>query len=122
MSSSQVPGNRIAQLETRELDTSTSAIMVALNINDRATADAFVKEALHKILLQRMQSPPHTGLMCITIIGSMTAREFASLWKKHLAREPAMAAFLERMQAADVIHGTPQGQTLDTASLLQPAG
>jgi len=119
MSSSHGALNEIKQLETRSLNESTTAIMVAVTMNDHATADAFVKEALHKVLLQRMKSPPDTALLCITLIGSVTAREFAALWHKHLAAEPTMVAFLERMQAADVLHGTPQGTLLERVSLLK---
>jgi hypothetical protein len=122
MSSPQARANRIAQLETRHLNESTSAIMVALNMNDRATADPFVKEVLQKILLQRMNSPPHTNLLCITLIGSVTAREFAGLWRKYLAGEPGLVAFVRLMQAADVIHGTPGGQVLEQVSLLGSVG
>jgi hypothetical protein len=118
MNPTRGPANEIKRIETRSVNASTSAIMVALNMRDLATADAFVKEAVHKVLLQRMMSPPETPLLCITIMGTVTAREFADLWHKHLAEEPAMAAFLERMQAADVIHGTPEGQVLDKVSLL----
>ena len=32
-----------------------------------------------EIGVQRMISPPETDLLCITIIGSLTAREFARL-------------------------------------------
>lgn len=122
MSSSQGPANEIAQLETRSLNETTTAIMVAVNIHNRATADEFVKETLHKILLQRMISPPDTGLLCITLIGSVTASEFAELWQKHLPAEPGMVVFLKQMKAADVLHGTREGKVLEQVSLLEPTG
>jgi hypothetical protein len=87
MSSSHGSANEISQIETRSLDESTTAIMVSVNIRNRAAADDFVKETLHKILLQRMISPPDTVLLCITLIGSVTACEFAELWHKHLPAE-----------------------------------
>jgi hypothetical protein len=111
-------GNQIAQLETRKLDESSAAIMVALDLRDRATASNFVKEVVHKIMLQRMFSPPDTTLMCVTIIGDVTAHEFVKLWRKHIPSEPGLAPFLEQMQVADVIHGSPQGKVLAQVSLL----
>jgi hypothetical protein len=112
-------GNQIAQLETRKLDESATGIMVALDIRDRATASKFVKEVVHKVMLQRMLSPPDTTFMCISIIGDVTAQEFVKLWRKHLPSEPALAALLEQMKVADVIHGTPQGKVLAQESLLR---
>jgi hypothetical protein len=122
MTSPQSPANRIAQIETRELNESTAAIMVAVNMDDRTTADSFVKEVLQAILNQRMISRPDTSLLCITLIGSVTTREFATFWRKHIAAQPAMAGFLKLMQAADVIHGTRDGKVLDQVSLLDPTG
>jgi hypothetical protein len=112
------PTNVMEQLETRRLNESTSAIMAALTMKDPASASEFVREILHKILLQRMISPPGTDLLCITLIGNVTAREFASYWQKHLPAEPAMAIFLQKMQAADVVYGSPEGEIIDQVSLL----
>ena len=53
MSSSHGPANVISQLETRSLNESSAAIMAAVDIHDRTVADEFVKEFLHKVLLQR---------------------------------------------------------------------
>ena len=118
MSSSPSGVNEIAQLETRQLNESSSAIMVALNMRDCATASQFVKDVAHKVLLQRMISPPDTAFLCVTIVGTVTAAEFEKLWRKHTPSEPGLAVFLDQMQAADVIHGTPQGKVLDQVSLL----
>jgi hypothetical protein len=122
MSSPEGAANTIAQLETRMLDESTAAIMVALNFRDRSTAGRFVKDVVHKVLLERMTSPPDTALLCITIMGNVTASEFAQLWRKHVYSEPAMVAFMKRMRAADVINGTPQGQVLEQVSLIAAGG
>jgi hypothetical protein len=110
--------NVIAQLETRPVDESSTAIMAALTMNDPASAGEFVREVLNKILMQRMISPPGTDLLCITLIGKVTASEFAAFWRKHLPGEPALVIFLQMMRAADVVYGNSAGEVIEQISLL----
>jgi hypothetical protein len=114
-------GNQIRQLETRALagpHGDVSAIMCALDVGDAAAADGFVKDVLDQVLVQRMISPPDTSFMLVTIIGELAATDFARLWSKHLATEPAMAAFMTQMTKADVLQGDARGQILGQASLI----
>jgi len=114
--------NQICQLETRALtgpDGDVSAIMCAIDVDDAAAAEPFVKEVLEKVLLQRMTSPPDTTLMLVTIIGALGADEFARLWKLHLAGDEAMTFFMSQMTKADVLHGDAGGNVLGHASLIE---
>lgn len=113
--------NEIVQVETKTLDGQNNAIMVALNMYDKGAADTFVKEVIGKVLMQRLISPPDTDMLCITIVGDVTSKEFKDLWKKHLNVEIPMMVFMKRMKIADVIHGSLNGEVLDTISLLEDA-
>jgi hypothetical protein len=93
--------------------------MVSLDIYNIKAADQFVKEALGKILMQRMISPPNTDMLCITIIGNIKAEEFKNLWKKHLQSEIPMMMFMEQIKATDVIHGSQNGEVIEQVSLIK---
>jgi len=93
--------------------------MVAIDIQDGATAASFVDGLVSRVLSQRMTSHPDTSMMLVTIIGEMTAKGFSELWARALVGYPAMAAFMSLMTVADVIRGTRDGTVLDRHSLLQ---
>jgi hypothetical protein len=120
--------NTIRQLETRPTEGRDGhgwIIFCALDVGDASSADAFVKEVLHKVLMQRMKSSPDTRFLCVTIVGNLTADDFARLWRESLS-DPrsmgsAMSVFLAQMTAAEVIHGTPRGEMLGRACLLPTA-
>jgi hypothetical protein len=47
--------------------------MIAVNIPDVQTADAFVSEVAQRFTVHRMISPPDTSALLITIIGDLPA-------------------------------------------------
>ena len=58
-------------------------------------------------------------MLLITIIGSVTAQEFAQEWRKIGATDEVLQAYLSQMQSANVVSAT-DGRTAEpeTASLL----
>jgi hypothetical protein len=114
-------GNEIAQLETVELQSASGpvvAIMIAVNIGDARRAEAFVGQVTEKFKVHRTCSPPETSYLLVTIIGDMTAQQFATCWKALVAEDPILETYLSMMHVADVLHGTSRGEVLDSASLL----
>jgi hypothetical protein len=95
------------------------AIMIGLNIADLDQADAFVREVAERFKAHRMISPPETAGLCVTIIGELSAGEFARRWRDLVARDEILRLFMGKMRIADVIRGTPSGQQLESVSLLQ---
>jgi hypothetical protein len=58
------------------------AILIGLDLPDRNQAEAFVAEVADKFKAQRMLSPPETARLCVTLIGELSAEEFARRWKE----------------------------------------
>jgi hypothetical protein len=96
----------------------TSAMMIAVDIDDLTTADSFVTELAEQFKLHRMTAPPETSMMLITILGDLTASQFAARWQAIEARDPVVRAFMSLMTVADVIQGTASGEVLERVSLV----
>lgn len=99
----------------------THAMMMALNVNDPATADGFVAEVVEQFKLNRMVAPPDTSLLLITLIGDLPAERFAARWHRLVEQDEIARAFMSRMVMADAVQGTESGQQLSKASLLPRA-
>lgn len=114
--------NAIAQVKTVEVegaDGPAVAMMIALDVGDAATAEAFVSVVAERFKLDRMLAPPQTSMVLFTIIGSMSAQAFAARWKEVQKADPVIQAFMGLMKVADVVQGTKAGQQLGSASLLE---
>jgi hypothetical protein len=115
--------NTIAQVKNVPVDGPngpTSALMLALNIADLATAPAFVSEVAEHFKVQRMLAPPETSMLLITLMGDFTASQFAARWLDLETQDPVIKALMSLLTVADVIQGTATGQVLERASLLAP--
>ena len=94
------------------------ALMISVNVNDAATAGAFVSDVVEAFKVNRMAAPPETNMLLITVIGEQTAAQFASEWHLLAAKDPIVNAFMSKMTVADVVQGTAQGAVRSQASLL----
>jgi hypothetical protein len=115
--------NSIAQVKTVEVqgaDGPTVAMMIALDVGDAATVEAFVTDVAERFKLDRMLAPPQTSMLLFTIIGSMSAEAFSARWKEIVKADPVIHAFMGLMNVAEVVQGTKAGQKLGSASLLEP--
>lgn len=113
--------NAVASIRTTELvdeQGPAAAIMVALDVGDAASAPAFVVEVATVFKSQRMLSPPTTRQLLVTLIGDMTAADFAERWRRLATTDPMLRFFMQQMRRADCVHGTREGGQLDAASLL----
>lgn len=113
--------NSVAQIKTVDAEGPegpTTAMMIAVNIGDTATAPAFASTVADKFKLHRTLAPPNTSMLLITLIGGMSASEFAACWKEIEAEDPVVEAYMSMMVVADVVQGTKAGQQISTASLL----
>jgi len=114
--------NAITELKTLSLDSSdgrVAAIIMSLKIADSENADLFLLEVAEKFKRQRTSSPPETSFLLVTIVGEMTAAQFAMQWLKLAAQDQVLGSFMSQMQKAEVLRGTAAGQTLETVSLMK---
>jgi hypothetical protein len=93
-------------------------MMMAVNINDRVSAEQFVSDVVEQFKLNRMMAPPDTSMLLITLIGGMSAEQFAAKWKELAERDDVVRGFMSLLSVADVVQGTKTGQELSKASLL----
>ena len=94
------------------------ALMIAVNINDAVTAEAFVADVAEKFKMERMISLPDTKMLLITLIGGLSAPRFAERWHEISQQDPIVRHFMSLMVVADVIQATASGQQLSRASLI----
>ena len=113
--------NSIAQMKTVRVNGPNgpaNAIMIAVNIDDPSTAEAFVSEVADKFKVHRTVSPPDSSMLLITLVGDLTAERFAAKWREIEQSDPIVKAYMSLMVVADVIQGTKSGQQLSNASLV----
>jgi hypothetical protein len=113
--------NRIADVKPVQLQSDGGpfhAIMMALDVNEPDQADDFIREVSQRFKVQRMNSPPDTAALLITIIGDLPASTFAQGWERLRGGDEILNAFMSQMRKADVIRGTRAGQVLESVSLL----
>ncbi len=113
--------NKIAQIKTQELESEDGplyAIMCAINISDLSTVKEFINEVVETIKMHRTASPPTTSLLCISMMGDVDAESIANLIKDHVPTDEILKFYLSQMTMADLIHGTPEGEVINTVSLI----
>jgi hypothetical protein len=113
--------NRIVRMMTtnEDLGYATVPYVVAyIAVDEPSSAESFVEEVAEKTKLQRMCSPPDTAHLMVTIVGDLTAPDFARYWRACVAKDEVLRFWMEAMQVADVLQGDSQGELLSKASLL----
>lgn len=113
--------NQIEEIEVVPVDGPegpTMAMLIGVDIADAASAPEFVRAVLERFKLHRMISPPETSMLLITLIGDFSAGAFAEHWKAVAKADATAQTFMSQMVVADVIQGTPSGEQLSSASLL----
>ncbi len=114
--------NEIHNIDTKWVDNEAGefpAVVMGLNIPDRENFRGFVSDVVEKFKCQRMCSPPETANMTITIMGDVTCKEFADLWRGHSRSDQILQVFMSQMRVADVLRFTPEGGVIDSASLTE---
>lgn len=116
--------NELKRLNTVQHQTTQGsfyAIMMALNVHDLNTAREFVHQVSEKFKMQWMIGPPDTTHLLITLIGELSAAQFAQYWQEKTRADAAMTAIMSLMHVADVLHGSNNGEVLDQVTLLTVA-
>jgi hypothetical protein len=96
----------------------TAAMMIAINIDNAATGQVFISQVAEQFKLHRTAAPPDTSKLLVSIVGALSADQFATRWTEVAKRDGVVRAYMSMMRVADVIQGTKSGQQLSKASLL----
>jgi hypothetical protein len=113
--------NQIAQIKTLPVNGSSgasTAMMIAINIREQKTIDAFISDVAEQFKVQRTIAPPNTSLLLVTIIGDLSADQFSQKWKSLESRDAIIRGYMSLMTRAEVIQATPAGKQLSVASLI----
>lgn len=117
--------NAIAEVQTLAADGPDSpgpAMMIALDVDDLTTTDAFVREVAERFKLERKLARPGTAMLLISILGPLSAPAFAAAWAKLVASDEILRGYMELMVVADAMQGTKAGRLVSQASLLADGG
>ena len=113
--------NAVAQIKTVHVDGPqgpTPTMMMAVNIDDATTGEAFVSQVAEQFKLHRTMAPPNTSMLLVTLVGDLSADRFATRWQEVVQRDDVVRAYMSLMRVAEVVQGTKSGQQLSKASLL----
>ena len=95
-------------------------MMIALNIDEPASAGDFASEVGEQFKLHRTVAPPTTSMLLVSIVGPLQASQFAAHWGALTQKDDVIRAYMTLMVVADAVQGTISGQQLSKASLLSP--
>jgi len=113
--------NAITELRTLNLDSAdgpVAAILLGLKIGDPEDVDLFLRNVVERFKHQRTSSRSETNFLLVTIVGEMTAAQFAKEWLHLAAQDQVLGSIMSQMAKAEVLRGTASGQTLETVSLM----
>jgi hypothetical protein len=94
------------------------ALFMALDLADPARLLGFLEEVVTRFKHERMAGPPDARFMLITVIGDVSASDFAQAWQASIANDAPARALLGTLHQADVMQGDAQGRMIAQASLL----
>src|SRR5215510_14393738 len=94
------------------------ALFMALDVDDPAHLTGFLEDVVTRFKRERMAGPPDARFMLITVVGDVSAADFAHAWHASTANDAPARALLGMMHQADVMQGDPQGRIIGQASLL----
>lgn len=94
------------------------ALFMALDVADPAHLVGFLEDVVIRFKRERMAGPPDARFMLITVVGDISAADFAQAWHASIAHDAPARALLGTMHQADVMQGDVQGRIIGQASLL----
>ena len=94
------------------------ALFITLDVAEPSRLVGFLEEVIARFKTERMSGPPDARFMLITVLGDVTADEFAGAWQASTAHDAPARALLGALHRADVMQGDAHGRVLGQASLL----
>ena len=94
------------------------ALFIALEIPDPPRLFGFLEEVVMRFKAERMAGPPDARFMLITLVGAISAADFAQAWQGAIANDAPARALLGELHQADVMQSDADGLVIGQASLL----
>ena len=94
------------------------ALFMALEVAEPDRLVGFLEDVVARFKAERIAGPPDARFLLITIVGEVSAAEFADAWRAATASDAPARALLGALHQADVMQGDAQGGVLGQASLL----
>lgn len=94
------------------------ALFMTLDVAEPSRLVGFLEDVVTRFKIERMSGPPDARFMLITVVGDVSAAEFATAWHDATAHDAPARALLGAMHQADVMQGDAAGRVLGQASLL----
>jgi hypothetical protein len=94
------------------------ALIIALEVAEPSRLLGFLEDVVTRFKAERMTGPADAQFLLITLVGEVSAAEFAGAWRASIANDIPARALLGTMQRADVMHGDATGCVIGQASLL----
>ena len=94
------------------------ALFMTLDVAEPSRLVGFLEDVVTRFKIERMSGPADARFMLITVVGDVSADEFADAWRDATAHDAPARALLGAMHQADVMQGDAAGRVLGQASLL----
>jgi hypothetical protein len=94
------------------------ALFITVEIAEPSRLLGFLEEVVTRFKRERMSGPPDARFMLITVVGDVSAHDFAQAWQAATASDAPARALLGTLHQADVMQGDVQGRMIGQASLL----
>jgi hypothetical protein len=94
------------------------ALVMSLDVAEPGRLVGFLEDVVTRFKKERMSGPPDAHYMLISVVGEVSAADFASAWHASTANDAPARALLGTMHQADVMQGDAHGGVIGQASLL----
>lgn len=94
------------------------ALFIALDIAESSRLLGFLEEVVARFKHERSSGPPDTRFMLITLVGDVSAADFAQAWQAQIANDAPARALLGTLHQADAMYTDAVGCVIGQASLL----
>lgn len=118
MASNQIRGVTLRPVADSDDSEGGQALFIGLDVAEPTRLTGFLEEVVSRFKAERMAGPPDARYMLITLVGDVSAADFAQAWQASIANDAPARALLGMMHKADVMQGDAHGHMIGQASLL----
>jgi hypothetical protein len=93
------------------------ALFIVLDVAEPTQLLGFLEDVVTRFKREHMAGPPTAKYLLITLVGEVSAGEFAQAWQAVTANDAPARALIGMLERADVMQGDAQGGVLGQASL-----